>query len=470
MTHPRTSRRSFIKGIGAITATGMFPNLLRAGDASKKVAIACVGVMGKGQSDVSGVADKNEIVAICDVDARSLAKSAEKYPDAKQFSDFRKMIDEVKSIEAVTISTPDHAHYPAAMHALANGKHVFIQKPLTNTLWECRQLHLGARKKGVITQMGNQGHTYEDNRVVKEWLAAGAIGKVKEVHVWTNRPIWPQGKSAIIKPDQTAPDYLDWEHWLAATPDAPYSDTIHPFKWRGFLEYGAGAFGDMGCHLIDAPSMSLGLGAPSFVTAEQVDDLTDIAWPTGSFVKMEFPGLANHGDVTLTWYEGKKPDGAPYLPHFPEVIDMKEAFKNEKNPEKSGAVTPGGWFIVGTEGVIVNKSDQARDPQIWPKKRREEFLASPPAKTEPRSVSPGNPQQEWTEAIKQGKEYPWMSQFDYACPLTELTLIGGLAMRFPGKRLEWDSKALKVTNHAEANNYIKRKAYRKGYEYSADSI
>ncbi len=467
MIHPRTSRRSFIKGIGTITAAGMFPNLLLAQGASKKVGIACIGVMGKGQSDVSGVAEKNEIVAICDVDAKSLAKAQEKYPNAKPYSDFRKMLDEVKGIDAVTISTPDHAHYPAAMHALSHGKHIFIQKPLTNTLWECRQLHLGARKKKVITQMGNQGHTYEGNREVKEWIDAGAIGKVKEIHVWTNRPIWPQGKSAIITP-ATPPDSLDWQHWLAATPDAPYSASIHPFKWRGFLEYGAGAFGDMGCHLIDAPSVALGLGVPSFVTATKVDDLTEIAWPTGSIIKMEFPGNS-HGNISLTWHEGKKPDGTPYLPEFPSIINMNEAFAY-KDPAKNGTVTPGGWMIIGTEGLILNKSDQAKDMQIWPEKRREEFLAKPPTKTEARSVTPGNPQQEWTEAIKAGKEFAQMGHFDYSCPLTELTLIGGLAMRFPGKRLEWDSAALKVTNDEAANAFIKRKAYRKGYEYSADSI
>ncbi len=477
MIHPRTSRRSFIKGIGAITASGMFPNLLLAQGAGKKVALACIGIDGKGASDAEAAEKNNEIVAICDVDRTRLAKSQGKYPNAKPFTDFRKMLDEVKGIDAVTISTPDHAHYPAAMHALSKGKHIFIQKPLTNTLWECRQLHLGARKKGVITQMGNQGHTYEDNRVVKEWIAAGAIGKVKEVHVWTNRPIWPQGKSAIIKPEP-APESLDWEHWLAATPDAPYSPTIHPFKWRGFLEYGAGAFGDMGCHLIDAPSVALGLGVPSFVTATQVDDLTEIAWPTGSIIKMEFPGNS-HGNVTLTWYEGKQPDvttsdgkkvpGPPYLPKFPDIINLKEAFPH-KDPEKSGQVSAGGWFIVGTEGVILNKSDQAKDPQIWPMQRRDEFLAKPPAKTEARSITPGNPQQEWTESIKLGKEQAGAGHFDYSCPLTELTLIGGLAMRFPGKRLAWDSAALKVTNDEAANAFIKRKAYRKGWEYSADSI
>ena len=467
MTYPRNSRRSFIKGIGAITASGMFPNLLLAQGALKKVAIAGIGVDGKGESDLSGVAANNEIVALCDVDRTRLAKSAAKYPNAKLFTDFRKMFDEVKGIDAVTISTPDHAHYPAAMHALHHGKHVFIQKPLTNTLWENRQLHLGARKKGVITQMGNQGHTYEDNRTVAEWIAAGAIGKVKEVHVWTNRPIWPQGKSAIIKPEP-APESLDWEHWLAATPDAPYSSTIHPFKWRGFLEYGAGAFGDMGCHLLDAPCVALGLVTPHHVTASQVDDLTDIAWPTGSIVKMEF-NSAKYGEVALTWYEGKKPDGTPYLPEFPSVVNMNEAFAY-KDAKKNGQVTPGGWFIVGTEGVILNKSDQAKDPQLWPEKRRDEFLAKPPAKSLPRSRTPGNPQQEWTECIKAGKEDPWMGHFDYSVPLTEVTLIGGLAMHFPGKRLEWDSKSLKVGNNEAANAFIKRKKYRSGWEYSADSI
>ena len=467
MTYPRTSRRSFIKGIGAITASGLFPNLLLSQGALKKVAIAGIGVEGKGASDLSGVAPNNEIVALCDVDRTRLAKAQEKYPNAKPFTDFRKMLDEVKGIDAVTISTPDHAHYPAAMHSLHHGKHVFIQKPLTNTLWENRQLHLGARKKGVITQMGNQGHTYEDNRTVAEWIAAGAIGKVKEVHVWTNRPIWPQGKSAIIKPEP-APETLDWEHWLAATPDAPYSPTIHPFKWRGFLEYGAGAFGDMGCHLLDAPCVALGLVTPHHVTASQVDDLTDIAWPTGSIVKMEF-NSARYGEIALTWYEGKKPDGTPYLPEFPSSVNMQEAFAY-KDEKKNGQVTPGGWFIVGTEGVILNKSDQAKDPQLWPEKRRNEFLATPPAKTLPRSRTPGNPQQEWTECIKAGKEDPWMGQFDYSVPLTEVTLIGGLAMHFPGKRLEWDSKSLKVGNNEAANAFIKRKAYRSGWEYSADSI
>ena len=467
---PRTTRRSFLRGIAGITAASAFPNLLLAQGANKKIGLAAIGVKGKGESDASAAAEGNEMVAICDVDANALADAQKKYPNAKPYTDFRKMLDEVKSIDAVTISTPDHAHYPAAMHALGHGKHLFIQKPLTNTLWENRELHIAARKKKVITQMGNQGHTYEGNRVTTEWIKAGAIGKVKEIHVWTNRPIWPQGKSAKLNRSGTAPSHLDWQQWLAATPEDVYSDNVHTFKWRGFLEYGAGAFGDMGCHLMDAPFVALGLKVPNFVTASQVDDLTDVAWPTGSVVKLEFNGVAGHGDIPFTWYEGKKPDGSPYLPEFPSSIDMMEAFENKKNPEKSGQVSPGGWLIVGTEGVILNKDDQAKNMQLWPKNRRDAFPADKIPKTETRSVREGNPQQEWAEAIRNGKEFETMGHFDYSVPLTETTLVGGLAMRFPGKRLAWDSAALKVTNNADANKFIKRAKYRAGWEYSAAKV
>src|SRR4051812_5133617 len=419
----RTSRRSFLKGMAVTTGGLVLPNILIAQSstpASWKIGMACIGVGGKGFSDMEGAAKENEIVALCDVDEKNLAKAAAKFPDAKQYKDFRKMLDEVKEIEAVTITTPDHMHYPAAMHAMALGKHICVQKPLANTLWELREMQLAAKKKGVITQMGNQGHTYDDNRVLKEWLAAGAIGKVKEVHVWTNRPIWPQGKSAIFKPEPP-PETLDWQQWLAATPDHEYSPTIHPFNWRGFLEWGAGAFGDMGCHLIDPASNSLELGVPRFATATQIDDLTDVAWPTGSIVKMEFPKVAGHGDVVMYWYEGKKPDGSQYMPELPEVIDKEEAFRGKDG--KEGKMPIGGWFIVGTEGVIFNKYDQAKEMQIWPKERREALMANPPAKTLPRSPRPGQPQEEWSVAIKNGKAFPFMSQFDYSVPLTELTLV-----------------------------------------------
>ncbi len=468
----RTSRRNFLKGLAVTTAGGIVIPHFAIGQggtpALRKLGIAAIGCGGKGASDLEGASRDNEVVALCDVDENTLNKAAAKFPNAKKYRDFRKMLDEVKEIEAVTVSTPDHAHFPAAMHAIALGKHVCVQKPLVNTLWEARELHLAAKKKGVITQMGNQGHTFDDNRVVKEWIAAGVIGKVQEIHVWTNRPIWPQGKSAILKGGDI-PANVDWPLWLAATPDHSYSPDIHPFKWRGFLEWGAGAFGDMGCHLIDAASWALDLGVPKYATATQVDDLTEVAWPTGAIVKMEFPGVKNHGDVMMTWYEGKKPDGAQYLPELPSAIDTAEAFKNA-DPKKDGKMPIGGWIIVGTEGVIFNGADQAKNPQIWPKARREAVLANPPAKTLERSPKAGAPQEEWTLAIKNGKPFDFMSQFDYSVPLTELTLVGGLAMHFPGRRLEWDAAALAVPGVPEAAKFIKRAAYRKGWEYSSAKV
>jgi predicted dehydrogenase len=451
---PRTSRRTFIKGIAGITGASVFPNLLLAQDASKKLGIACIGVGGKGFSDMEGAAKDNEIVAICDVDAKNLAKAAEKFPNAKQFRDFRKMLDEVKSIDAVTVSTPDHTHYPAAMHAIALGKHVCVQKPLVNTLWEGRELHKAAKKKGVITQMGNQGHTFEESRKLKEWFQAGVIGKIREIHVWTNRPIWKQGKEAQFK-SGTAPESLDWDLWLGATPERPYSPGVHAFDWRGFLEYGSGALGDMGCHNMDPLVWGLELGVPNRIEA-QTEDLTDIAWPRGANVKYTWDNVAGHGKVTLFWYEGKNADGSPKLPTAPAEIGDHKLGKT-------------GFLLLGSEGAIANEGDQANKMTILPQKRSEDFLANPPAKTLPRSPKPGNPQQEWTLAIKEGKEFPFMSRFDYSVPLTELCLLGALAMR-AGTPIEWDSEKLKVKNNPDANRFIKRNAYRKGWEYSSDKI
>lgn len=422
--------------------------------ASKKLGIACIGVGGKGWSDMENAAKNNEVVAFADVDSNNLAKAIAKFPNAKPFRDFRKMLDEVKEIDAVTVSTPDHAHYPAAMHAMALGKHVCVQKPLTNTLWEAREMQKAARKKGLITQMGNQGHTYEDNRVLKEWLQADVVGKVKEVHVWTNRPIWPQGQIVSWKPGD-APENLDWNLWLAATPDRPFSRDIHPFNWRGFLEYGAGALGDMGCHNMDPLFWALELGMPQTIEAAP-EELTEIAWPRGCVVKYHWKNHPKYGDLTMTWYEGKNADGSQKLPAVPA----------ELGDQKFGSV---GFLIVGSEGVIYNKADQCQNPKIFPEARSKAFLANPPAKSLPRSVTPGDPQQEWTIAIKNGAAFPWMSQFDYSVPLTELCLLGALAMRC-GRSIEWNSAELAVVGMPEAAKFIKRTNYRDGWDYSSAKI
>ena len=445
-----TSRRSFLKGMAVTTGGIVLPNILIAQDktpASRKLGIACIGVTGKGASDMEGASKENEIVAICDVDANSLAKAAAKYPNARQYSDFRKMLDEVKEIEAVTVSTPDHAHYPAAMHAIALGKHVCVQKPLTNTLWEVRELHKAAKKKGVITQMGNQGHTFEGNRLLKEWIHAGAIGRVREVHVWTNRPIWPQGKDIVEKPG-TPPDNLDWELWLAATPDHPYSPDIHPFKWRGFVEWGTGALGDMGCHNLDPIFFALDMGMPDVIEAHS-RELTDTVWPKGATVKFHWKHVPKHGEVVLYWYEGKNEDGTPTKPTAPWELGGKPLANT-------------GFLMLGTDGVIYNEGDQAKKMAILPEKRGAEFLASPPEKTLPRSPKENAPQEEWTLAIKNGKDFPFMSHFDYSAPLAEFVSLGNLAIR-SGQTIQWDAKAMRVTNYEAANRFVKRPAYRPGW-------
>lgn len=452
------SRRSFLKGLTATTATGIaMPNLLlRAQDtpAGKKLGVGCIGVGGKGFSDMVSASWQNEIVAICDVDAKNLAKAAQKFPNAKPYRDFREMLEKEKGIDGVTISTPDHSHYPAAMHAISLGKHICVQKPLVNTLWEARELGEAARKTGVITQMGNQGHTYEENRRLKEWLDAGVVGKLNEIHVWTNRPIWPQGKAAAPKPTQPVPGDLDWQLWLAQCPDAEYRPKIHPFDWRGLFEYGCGALGDMGCHNLDPIVWALGLGVPDKIEAV-ADGLTGNAWPRGAKVEYHWKNVPGHGQLKLYWYEGKNTDGSDCLPPVPEGFGRAH----------SGT----GFYFVGEDGVLYNEGSQAQKFTILPEARSKEFLANPPEKTLPRSPTPGDAQKEWSVAVKQGKEFPFMSNFDYAVPLTELCLLGALAIRSKQPVL-WDQEKYLAIGNDEANKFIKRAQYRDGWDYSAAKI
>jgi predicted dehydrogenase len=455
---PTNSRRSFLKGLTATTAAGIaMPNLLlraQGTPAGKKLGIGCIGVGGKGFSDMMSASWQNEIVAICDVDANNLAKAAKKFPNAKQYRDFREMLEKEKGIDGVTVSTPDHSHYPAAMHAISLGKHICVQKPLVNTLWEARELHKAAAKKGIITQMGNQGHTYEENRRLKEFLDAGAIGKISEIHVWTNRPIWPQGSEAAPKPVQPVPGTLDWQLWLAATPDVDYRPDIHPFKWRGLFEYGAGALGDMGCHNLDPIVWALGLGVPDRIEAT-TNDLTDIAWPRGAKVEYVWDKVPGHGEIKLYWYEGKNTDGSDCLPPKPKDLD-----------KPLGST---GFYLVGENGILCNEGSQAQKFTILPEARSKEFLANPPAKTLDRSPTPGDAQKEWSLAVKQGKHFPFMSQFDYAVPLTELCLLGALAIR-TGAPIHWDQENYMAVENDEANKLIKRAQYRDGWDYSAAKI
>lgn len=472
------NRRTFLRSTAATAGGIFFPNLLIGQDAAavvKKINVAGIGgAGGKGASDVGIANEGANIVAICDIDEHRLADAQKKYPGVKVFTNFREMFDTMgDKIDMCTVSTPDHAHYPAAMEAIKRGKHVCVQKPLVNRIWEANELHEAAKKKGVKTNMGNQGHTKEPIRQLKEWLTAGIVGNVKEIHVWTNRPIWPQGTEAkniytgVIAPkprnkNETAgaeapgqaPAHVHWTDWLAQTPDRPYTPGLHPFAWRGSLEFGAGAMGDMGCHIMDGPFWGCELPEPYAIEAE-VGDLTDMSWPMWSHVICSFKH-AKYGEVKLHWHEGKK-DGVPVKPARPDKLDA--AYNWDK--------MIGGFMIIGDEDTILNQGDYCENLQLVGNREKFAKFFKETPKTLERSLAPDKPQLELVRAIEQDKICG--SNFDYSVPLTKLCLFGNLAISNPGKVIHWDS-AKQTTDNEQANKMIKRASVRNGWEYSASSI
>ncbi len=438
----RFSRRIFL--MGAATAAG-----LAVGASSNKFAkprrvspndklnIAGIGIGGRGKSNLKACAREN-IVALCDVDQQYAGEVFAAYPQAKPYKDYREMLDKQKDIDAVVISTPDHTHAIIAMAAMRMGKHVYCEKPLTHTLFEARTLTEAARECKVATQMGIQGHSHEGIRQICEWIAADAIGPVREVHIWTDRPKgwWPQG---IERPTDTppVPDTLDWDLWLGPAPMRPYNPAYLPFKWRGWWDFGCGALGDMGCHLMDAPYWALDLGYPTSVEATSTGCNAETG-PVSSMVKYEFPARGSKPPVKLTWYDGG------LLPERPPELPEGQPMGNEN----------GGAIFVGDKGKILASDENAQHPRLLPMSLAKEFPK--PDKSIPRSVGH---HRDWIDACKGGK--PGGAHFDYAGPLTENVLLGNLAIRV-GKKLEWDGPGMKCTNVPEANEFI-RCAYRDGW-------
>lgn len=424
-----------------------------------KLNIASVGVGGKGGSDRKlAEAEGNNIVALCDVDAKRLAGAQKDHPGAKCHTDFRKMLEEMgKGIDAVLVSTPDHMHFCAAMMAIQMGKHVCVQKPLCNTIWETRELHEAAKKAGVVTQMGNQGATGEGRRLIQEWVEQGAIGKLKEIRIWTDRPIWPQG--ALTKRAAQIPAGLDWDLWLGQVPPMDYFEytdregnkgELHPFKWRGWWHFGSGALGDIGCHSMDPSFRVLGGRFPTKVEA-QCPPITEEIAPAWSTVLYHFPEGNGQPALTLTWQDGRFLNGQQNKPDRHPALD--EISEKQWRGAKSGTL------IVGSDAVIFGDT-------IYPKSRREDVHKAIESgtikKTIPRSTHPNEPQQEWAHAIK--NDLPTSSNFDHAAPLTECVLLGNLAIR-SGKAIEWDRETGQAINAPEANRFIRRPAYRKGWEF-----
>ncbi len=449
------TRRDFIRGTAAAAAFTIIPRSVLGGPGntapSDKLNIAGVGIGGMGKENIKACESEN-IVALCDVDWNYAADVFKQYPNAKKYKDFRKMLDEQKDIDAVVVATPDHAHAVVAMAAMQRGKHVYVQKPLTRTVYEARMLTEAARKNKVATQMGNQGHSGEGIRLICEWIWNGAIGNVREVHCWTDRPVWPQG---IDRPKDTppVPETLDWDQWIGPAPYRPYNPAYHPFNWRAWLDFGAGALGDMGCHVMDPPFWALKLKYPVSVEASHSYDVREMwkrvdnteSYPRASIVHYQFPAREGMPPVKLHWYDGG------ILPEQPENLEPG------RNISKLGSDGSGTLFM-GDKGVLVCGC-YGGSPRLIPESKMKEF--EQPSKTLPR-IDGGEDghERDWIRACKGGK--PASSNFDYSGPLTETVVMGNLAMLNPGKKLIWDGEKMKVTNDEQANTYV-NVPYRDGW-------
>ena len=424
----KMSRRDFMSGAAAVAAFTIVPRHVLGGPRrvapSEKLNIAAIGSGGMGGGNTSACRSEN-IVALCDVDDNRASGTFKKFPRAKKYRDFRKMLDKQKDIDAVIVATPDHTHAVAAMAAMRRGKHVYVQKPLTRTVYEARMLTEAARKYKVATQMGNQGHSREGVRLICEWIWDGAIGPVREVNAWTNRPIWPQGIDRP-KDKHDVPSTLDWDLWLGPAPNRPYHPCYLPFNWRGWWDFGCGALGDMACHLLDPVFSALKLGYPASVQA-CATKVNKETFPLASIVRYEFGARGDMPPAKLNWYDG----------------GMKPPRPDELEPGRRMTSV----VFIGDKGKLMC-GEYGDNPRLIPESKMKEYKRPP--KTLPRVK--GSHEQNWIRACKGGE--PACSNFDYSGPFTEAVVMGNLAMRRVGKKLLWDGKNMKVTNDDEANKYV----------------
>jgi predicted dehydrogenase len=431
-----SSRREFLKqtaaaGAGLWVTGGAAWARKKTVSANEKLNIGVIGVGGRGRDDLQGVASEN-IVALCDIDDKILDRAIQQFPKAARYNDFRKLLDQ-RDLDAVVVATPDHVHAFATTWALHRGLHVYCEKPLTHSVYEARHVAEMAARHKLATQMGNQGHSNDTSRRIVEMVQAGAIGPVREVHAWTDRPIWPQG---IDRPTDTppSPSNIHWDLWLGPAPERPYNPAYQPFKWRGWWDFGTGAPGDMGCHVLDVAYWALKLGSPTAVEAEAPPPHAETA-PQWEIVRYEFPARGDLPPLKLTWYDGgKKPPS--------------ELFEGQP-------VVDNGSLLIGDKGKLYLAGSYGEQFKLLPEN---DFAGyKPPEPTIPNS--PGH-HAEWIQACKTGSATG--SNFGYAGPLTEIVLLGNVATRL-GKRIEWDGPAMKVTNASDAEPLI-RPEYRKGWK------
>jgi predicted dehydrogenase len=422
-----------------------------------KVRLAAVGAGGKGAGDIRETSKDQIVLALCDVDQRQAAPTRQRFPNAKFYTDWRRMLEkEAKNIDGITVSTPDHMHAPVTMTALSLGLATYTQKPLTRTVYEARQLRLAAQRAGVATQMGNQGHSGIGYRMVVELIRRGVIGKVEEAHTWSNRPIWPQGLDRPAGSDPV-PDTLDWDKWLGVAPERPFKArwpeslgyrgkkgcVYVPFSWRGWYDFGAGALGDMGCHIIDPVYWALELTAPNWVEYDGPAPKPEM-FPAQEALTYEFPGTRHTGDkIIVKWYDGGRKPARELA-----QMGVQESGKNKGKPRE---LPDNGSLFVGSKGVLM--CPHGGGPQLFPKDNFRDL-------DRPR-LEGWDHYMIWTNAIKgDGKAN---CPFSYAGPLTEAVLLGVIASRVPGQRLRWDSDNLRFVNSDRANRFV-REDYRTGWK------
>lgn len=497
MQNENLSRRSFVERLaqGAFAAAAfptIVPRHVLGGPGylapSDRLNVAMIGAGGMGASNAESlVVGGQRIVALADIDFGLVERSVEgklknrdgtpraegqklkeAYAAAKRYADFRRMLEQEKGIDAVVVATPDHVHAVAASQAMQLGKHVYVQKPLTYSVYEARVLRDLARRTKVATQMGNQGHSSDEARRINEWVQAGVIGPVREVHAWTNRPIWPQGlpRPAAAHAEQDAekwhqwnlsgplaelmagsypvPAGLDWDLYLGPAQPVPYHPIYHPFSWRGWVDFGVGALGDMGAHLIDHPYWALGLGYPTSIEATSSAwgmgrDNRPASYPQATTVHYEFPARGAQPPVKLSWYDGGLMPPRPAA--LPDAVELNRT---------------GGVIMVGEKGILMHET-YGRNPQLFPEGLREEAARVP--QTYPRI--PVSHEMNWVHAaIGKGEA---TSPFEYAAPLTETMLLGIVALRTgQGKKIYYDAENMYVSNAPEANQYLHRE-YRPGW-------
>lgn len=488
MKRRSSSRREFLKQSAYVAGMGVWVAMerplwaLQEQSPNERINVASIGIGGKGDGDSSQAAKHGNLIAVCDVDDERLNAKVHHFPKAQRFNDFRKMFDKLgKEIDAVTISTPDHTHAVATMMAIRMGKAVYTQKPLAHDVWEARQLRLAAAEHKVATQMGNQGTCTTRLRQGVEAIRAGAIGNVREVHVWTNRPIWPQSPLVRTRPPEApTPRYLHWDEWLGTAPVRPYAETFyHPFNWRGWWDFGTGALGDMGCHTTNLPFMALKLGHPVSIVAESEKPNPE-TYPAWAKVNYEFPERDGLPPVKFTWYEGHQGGHAVkkegkleleggqlvqpprdlidhVLADYNKLLAMRgdERVKNGKKVELNHS----GAIMVGDKGILYSPSDDGKD---WDLLSAEQFRDyKQPSPTLPRNplgdsekTMDEGQKVEWLSALRGGP--PALSNFNYAGLLAEFILLGNVAIRAGGQKLVWDGPNMKFPNAPDAERLLRR--------------